>query len=160
MKLWQIPYKIYNLKNHLLLFFYDNFLVGCFLGTNNRIEVSHDGGVHWSMGGATQPGPAVFGRFGDLMAVGTTQGVFFSRDEFKTVSRSIAPTIANSFRSLTTHVSQRVVGKELFDLQGRRLPNDAFSTVGRHGASGMIISKLRFETGRRVTSIPSARLKP
>ena len=131
-----------------------------YAGTNNRIEVSHDNGIHWLTTDTLHPGPIVFTRFGDLMVVGTTQGVFFSRDEFKIMSRSIVPANANSPRSPDIHPSQRVVKMEQFDLQGRRLPKyNSFSPVGGYAASGMFITKLRFETGRWVTSVPSVRLK-
>jgi hypothetical protein len=133
-----------------------------YAGPSNRIDVSHDGGVHWTTAVTSSPvaGFAVFLRFGDLMAVGTNKGVFFSENEFKTASRCIVPSTAHPFRFLTPQVSQHVVAKELFDLRGRRMQNrDVPSNPGRNTASGMFITKLRLQTGRGAPPIPSVRLK-
>jgi hypothetical protein len=146
----------------MMLGFFSDSVGSFYAGPSNRIDVSHDGGVHWTTASTSAPffGSAVFVRFGDLMAVGTTQGVFFSGNEFKTVSRSIVPSTAHPFRSHTTYVSQRVVATELFDLQGRRLPSyDASSAKGGHTASGIFITKLRLKTGRCAPPTSSARLK-
>jgi hypothetical protein len=139
-------------------FFSDS--TGSYAGTRDHIEVSHDNGAHWLTTDTLHPGATVFARLGDLMAVGTTQGVFFSRDEFQTMSRSNVPAIANSPRSLDMQTSQRVVEMEQFDLRGRRLTKyNTFLPLGRYSASGMFITKLRFETGRWATTVPSAQLK-
>jgi hypothetical protein len=116
-----------------------------YAGPSNRIDVSHDAGIHWTTATAAAPpiGSAVFARFGGLMAMGTTQGVFFSSNEFKTASRSIVPSTVHSFQSATMHVSQQAGAIDLFDLQGRRLPE-----TGGCGATGMVVIKPRLETGR------------